>query len=364
VFEPGLNIVSTERLLALYQDYYLNPTVEEWRTLFTGIVGYDFQNFDAFIEGLGQLSRPFSTDEVLLRSNKLSGYRFGPNWRIVIKEVERHLRIDHYTHFQGFVHSVFVRDDFRDNERSQYAFGMNNTMPNLLFSRGADDKHHLILRFLKNNYHTKVMLLGGPHILDQLLTSETFLDQCKEHVHGFVNCNDAAFIDTRLCLEKGFLFNDQMINWKSGLNFYTCRAGHQHFLPIFFREEGGLVNALNTAEKIVDGDDLFEISGERVLCDCKRPRLPFRFVPHIANFPNGWDYDRILRLKGELSGRYRWLQFVKRGGTTRIYHATSSGSMPEFDKTLLIEVFGDVKFEYPGASFQIFGKLPPFWMEV
>jgi hypothetical protein len=116
--------------------------------------------------------------------------------------------------------------------------------------------------------------------------------------HKFVNCDWELF--AKKSIEPYMM--DQMVDWSTGLNFYTCDFGHKHILPMF--HEGN--NLLNLRQmEFREVDDLLEI-GKALKCACGRRRYDFEFRSHAGSWT---EFGR--GLLDQLAGVYWNLQFLE-----------------------------------------------------
>jgi hypothetical protein len=217
-----------------------------------------------------------------------------------------------------------------------------------LFSHGVIPKILLdTLREHKNR--SKTFLSGDPHTLNQIVRNEALLDELGEHVYGIVNLNDKTYCDSTGCTRRGILFNDQMINWKSGVNFYTCCHNHQHFLPIFVKRDGRFFNLLNFLT-LSDDSDIFEIEPQKELCGCGRFRMPFRFVPHFRH-----SIDVKLQFQTEV----RWVQLIQ----AEALNVYSDIELLTVDKISIESLLGSAIYK-AGQFYQLgTSKIPLLWKE-
>lgn len=133
-----------------------------------------------------------------------------------------------------------------------------------------------------------------------------------------------------------FTIKDQMVDWYTGLNFYTCCESQLHVLPTFCQTETGCKNLLNLAMPTPNKcDDLFEIKGV-VLCDCGRHRPIFDFVSHYKSCI-GINHGLISRLRDV----YYNLQFFLIDGRINVFRMCD-GEVTDTDM---------IQDEYPDCIF-------------
>jgi len=164
---------------------------------------------------------------------------------------------------------------------------------------------------------------------------------------------------------NGVWFGNIMIDWTTGVNFFTCSASKQHTLPIFALTDQGPTNLLNLApDQPQNASDRETFTALNVVkCACGQYRLAFKHLPHPESAMRQLDgtpvYDPGLVEK--LRGHYRHMQFRQSGNVVTIGHLTEDGSFP--DKDMLTDYFQtrgfEVNYEISTAPF-VCGKRPVF----
>lgn len=90
-------------------------------------------------------------------------------------------------------------------------------------------------------------LKARPFIWLYLTRQPRFLDFITKHRHlvsSIVTTDWEPFFSQSTLRQEGFWINNCMIDWQTGLNFHTCRAGHQHFLLIWGEQPGEVSKGL------------------------------------------------------------------------------------------------------------------------
>ncbi len=334
-------------LLELFNKYYECPE-RSWTELFHGLTNYSFEDYEVFLAGMVQL-KPRCKGYVPLewqKSNSQMRYLFGPP--SVKGDVESFLR------FAGSTNSYILIKDYKTYLEEGTVLSIPDIWHN--WQQVAD--------FIRKQSLTPCYIYGRPHYLNQMTANEDFLDNMADVIDGFVNTDLPAFCKTSILPKYDIHFNDQMINWKTGVNFYNCSAGHRHFLPIFLHHEGQCHNLLNIINRMdtkfgFEDDDLFRQTGPFELCECGKRRCQSDLLPHSHNFLTGKDYNDLMTLRNSLASRYRWIQFVEREGIEVLYE-TSERDMSSEDRDLILEKLPEATFKR-GETLKIWTKMPCFW---
>jgi hypothetical protein len=189
--------------------------------------------------------------------------------------------------------------------------------------------------------------LGGGHNLLCLATSD------------WEPAYDAAWFRSR-----GVYVNDNMIDWQTGLNFYTCPNGGRHFLPMFHGRGAAFDNLLNLEQDApaTAGDDAEVTGPER--CVCGRRKLGLRFVPHHSiQIPRYAEVRGAVegRLMPQLRSQLAYIQFVEgEAGLGVLYYRVGGGDLDPEEKDAVRECLGEVSFSPGDFTFCGLGKVCPY----
>jgi hypothetical protein len=198
---------------------------------------------------------------------------------------------------------------------------------NLLMNRPVMNNHRFTGRLhdIGGYYYTHTLSLEHDNLSLNLL--EDFDLVCGEPKLLLYLLRDPDFLKlTHLSISStsyepffprptGFYINDNMVDWKTGLNFYHCPYQVRHFLPIFaVGDDNYVYNLLNLSGERFPADDIFKIGTEIKHCLCGRNYLDVEFFPHYMYAivsKLGYFYD--LQLPDQLVDQYKNLQFIKNG---------------------------------------------------
>ena len=321
-----LFIESTELLDAFknYYDKHSNSVSKSFQNEIGGslyhlgsLLRYSFpSNYTYFQKQLHELwkssihehydSEPFSTSGT--SSNQPRTYRFGP-------EASHWVRILWNTMVYpfGWRPMAFLRRRGIDNEFK--ILPKKEGLYQWEIDVYLNDQHTFkLIEFLHKqiNQYGVFSILMVPEALLFLAQTPCFLDFAEKHRDqmNILSWHWEPFFKKQSFRERGIWFGNHMIDWTSGINFYTCKNGHQHVLPIFIDDS---INALNLIKQnFMNGGDNMEISSV-VHCTCGFVRPIYNHYPHFKNTIRSID-GRIffdLDLPDHLQSRYKSLQFIQ-----------------------------------------------------
>lgn len=334
--------------MSLYQSYL----EDDLKVFSKRLCNYDFSDYDPNNEELVKrwdISCKFD-ESVKIRSNGSTlstnpvDYRFGP--LPVLVEIERILKYrQHHTIF--LLGNIDGRNELVKSDKGSYEKLMH-------FDYNSPDWTPLTTSIRGRQAN---VLRSQPHTLLYLTSEESFLsaiDPYKKHIHSICTTDWEPFFRQK---HLDILVNNNTINWKTGVNFYTCEKGHRHFLPIFALHKEYGINLLNMANKrLYVNDDLFTYDPVPVVCECGRTKLNSEFVYHTGN-----SFRPQLDLIEELKDHYANLQFVRQDGRVKAYYTTKTNTMSDHDRELINSRFGEVEFISGVRLLTGLGKYYPFW---
>lgn len=334
--------MKTQDLIELYRKFHKNPINKD--DLINAIFNYSFDDLDRIIySDEFEFTFPLKIDS-FLKSNTGLKYKFYP--MDVIEKIEHHLR-----HQFPYKQKLFVRDDLF--VRKIYSDN-NCVVGNDCHS--PDFRNEIIKKIKEKTY-----IYGYANTLNQLSNDEELLINCSSKISGFYNTDVPCFVNTEKLIKHDIHLNDQMIDWKSGINFYTCIFGQKHFLPIFNIRNKKYKNLLNCSDFVSSQDDFIKIDTKRIKCDCGIFRCNFKFVPHYKNFIDGFDYEEILNLRNKLISKTRWIQFIQVQKKIHVFYETNQQEkLKKEDIDLIDEIFNKPRY-IKGKYFKIGFKIPCFW---
>lgn len=355
-------------LVQKYLNYYEEKTPESLKNLIDYFDSYGFESYyEDMVDIFNQYNMlSFFGDKCEISTNgstrEPKTFEFGPNCSFCIRMIEGRLRMRH-------AKTILVWNPiFGSGAKIRFKIteSLNNKMDFEVMGRWQMDGHILRLLEFMEECHEKwgrVNILSLPHIWICLTTNPIFRGWCEDNsqkINAFINS------DSDLCIKaiRGVRVVDQMIDWETGVNFYTCEKGERHFLPVFFMEANKSFNLLNmTVKKSVVDDEVFLGAFRR--CPCGRGSLEFGFSSHKQN--------RIVDSEGEpvrfegffdmLKGQYYSLQLYQNGlGEVSVLFCGQRvtedlGKIEDFLKARGID-----KIEFVSSKYiQIGRKRPPFW---
>ena len=239
-------------------------------------LNYDFVGYKDDLLGLEGLYRVCSCAgrSVDMISNGSSGfathYKFGP-FPSLISGVENAMR-----GIRDSSELVRVKSSYPWYDTTRFASmrvddGSRLVKLDLTSARSAD----FFGRFIPDGSTVEVT----PQVCRAMEMHEGIVRQVNEGgVRVVSTCDD-------LVCRGLFPVSDRMIDWKTGCNFYTCRCGGKHFLPIWFERDGISYNLLNPLNRTgYEVSDIFRVVSFRE-CACGRTAAEFDFVSHYLHKP-------------------------------------------------------------------------------
>jgi hypothetical protein len=336
-----------------YKKYYQHGN--NWQDLLNEIINYDFSDFESFNNEEFEINYTLKpeTDLKILTNNR-NPYFFGPVR--VLLDIENYIRYDHLgINVQS---AIFVEDSIIHNPMRKKIFFRDHRADTFIVEN-IHKNAEILIETIHKMAPSKFFITGNPHSLDQIIKHKYLLDSLKSKVCGLVNLNCPAFVNKRICASKKVYFNDQMINWRSGLNFFTCSHGHFHFLPIFKVTPEGIINLLNTSCYYCDPSDYFTVDNKVVLCECGRNKLNFDFISHKNNFFDNLNYLELMKLSNYIYTNHRLIQFVQKNNELSIL---LDQSLTNSEIKIICNFFKTNKIKlYKNQYNRVGSKYPCFW---
>lgn len=303
----------SSRLLNCYKRYYESYSDAVATELFESILDFDdFENYQQFSEECYSLclssKRPF--EAINLRTNGSTGD-------------PRKYVFSHFGFWGARIES-FLRNSA--NREVIYVFDRPFITRPALSVVDPQQSHHNHKQFLLS-FHAQtdqffeaiqdlssISMISTPNVWLYITSSKKLrstFNNCGKICQG-INTDWDIFGHLQ---HLNFPVKDQMIDWYTGLNFYTCESGHKHVLPLFHYSNGSCKNLLNLAILDKPCDDEF-IPGEQILCECGKRRLQFEFTPHKSNH---FSIDKSFI--SELQDTYINLQFWLIDGQIHVFRS-------------------------------------------
>lgn len=354
-------------MISAYHRYCHEGSPDSLREFLELAFNFDFLDYESIrdemfriyqkTELIGTQSRSLSSNGSIGRR---TSYIFGPNTNDTTYTTENYLRcyknqsiprIILYDTFPFYM----PQERFFIEERS----GVDYVIRCDLNSHRAED---FLLTFLKNlNYSKQYNFYNTLGRWQRIVNLPRIVEFLNEHPNFLLTNADSEAFFKRSIFNR--VVNDQMIDWKSGLNFYTCPEGTIHFIPLFVITEHRSYNLLNLADKQGwENSDLFEVSAERRICSCGKPYFPLTFIPHVSHSPiheGRYLYD--ISLAERLTSRYNNIHFIQRSHSEMdISYSLMEGEM--LDEEVLRATFPLTLTFRPNTVFRIGrGKQLVFW---
>jgi hypothetical protein len=351
-------------MLKAYTEYYRQPSLQNAKKLWEQILNYDYKEpLDELASLRSSISPRLQLSDCFLSSNgSIDGvrqYTFGPHTKFWLRQIED------CTKYRLTSKYVLLNTSFK-TRNTEFIF---KKVP---LSEVSDDAVYYVgsiqlqlpgaIEFLINKLQRigKHTIYTFPNNWLYLLSRPEFREYLSNSQTSGMSTNWEGFYPTP---PTDIHFNDNMVNWTTGMNFYTCPHGTKHFLPLFVPTPEGIVNLINlTRPALWPVDDLMIISPETKQCPCGRPFREFEYTPHINKSvvsSNGKIiYD--LSLANRLKSSYLSLQFIQYGKVVHVLYIADRG----LDKEIIKEYFGEhgLKTKFIRDRYlELNDKFPVFW---
>lgn len=347
--------MSSDLLNAYVQFYDRTDDPKAFAHLLHAAIDFDFPS-DTFetLKRVAELKREVKERRFLARhhrkleSNRQTKYDFGTDKEAdVIGQVERFLRGPGNWLVVG--NSYFVGKNLSGPKLVDHG-----TFESLKFNPAVPSD--LDYFDAEINRLQPVNIIATPSMWVSLTTHKYAVDTLLKNrslISTLCNSDHELF-----CKNLSIPINDQMVDWTSGGNFYTCTAGRKHWLPFFVHTDGKVNNLLNLASDYATSNDSWHF-GATEECPCGKTRMDFSFTSHIdQNIPS----TRISRdWLNELHDEYNHLQFYEFSDGIRVFYSVSGEftDQPEIEARLR-SVYGSVTF-YENMAMACGRKFYNFW---
>jgi hypothetical protein len=282
------------------------------------------------------LSTPSVSASRTFITNQLIEYRFGPFDERILTTVEGRLEEAKEDH-------VVVNVNPQQNVVGRYYVAINPF---------SEDWESSLFRYFYWNPSIR-RLYAQPSCLIFLLRSQRIVDYLRDGGVGVISTGEPMMFNRSLCSD--IYLNDKMINWRSGLNFWTCRHGGSHWLPLFTRRSGRLYNLLNLADKSgIEEDDLHSLEPGDV-CRCGVRSGKVNVVSHYRNSPVRRSLADVQSLFNRLEGTYFNFQYIETTDGSHLLYTALKGN----DESILRE-WSDCRL-WPGSFMKVGRKRPAIW---
>ena len=287
-----------------------------------------------------------------------NAYGFGPYGKYWVCNIERFLKgnqIAHTITIDSHLHSSHLMSIPQHSVTPNYALSKSclsiDLKDSVVFSQ-------VILQAYSR--YGRINLLTTPNVALYLLTNKLYaalIDYHNAHIHSIITINTDPFYP------RHKIMCDQMINWQTGLNYYTCQHGGTHILPLFTND---LRNALNAyANKALAPplcDDLFCLKKIKY-CRCGKMAYELKYIPHIHNqIKKDGVIIRPFEIANKLISCYYSLQFEQNNNDITVHYVTKDNNSQDLE--MIYEHFKQYNFNVilsKNTIFKVGQKLPAFW---
>lgn len=287
-------------------------------------------------------------------------YRFGPHfewWKSVIWR-RRYLPLGERRIFRLIV-------DFEKTDLPRLVPSMSTLHKDTILSGRLTENHAAeivtILRAGSISNDSHATLVAEPDHFLFLSTSSHFITFCQlaELQFNIVSHLWEPFFDHSAF---GTHVSDVMMDWSTGVNFYTCSAGFYHSMPLTANGQN-LLNLNSLPEGWSGPSDLFAPLGI-IPCTCGKSRLDFNFHAH-AECNISRERGHSLALATKLVTPLQSIQFHQNGDTITIFYYSPEETLRQDDIDMLDAYWSHYGFTLawrPQEFFQTPGyKRPTFF---
>jgi hypothetical protein len=346
-----------------YAQYYADPSFVNAEALWDCILKYDFtESLDGLVELRKRIPPQPHLADFVFHSNGSTGqprhFQFGPHCGYWLRQIEDIVKYRRTNRFVYLANSITTHDRHlrfgelpADYNSFPYAasvrFDYSDAVPFLI------DKLQNIGEFgLDTSPNNWLYLFSNNKFVNFLCRSRltSALSTCWELI-----CKDPPF---------GIHLNDNMVNWSTCMNFYTCSHRTKHFLPTFVPTKFGIINLLNLSQPAMwPLDDLMVIRHPVLVCPCGAAYQHFRFTPHVTHTIRSSSGQIVhpQELAKQLMSCYINLQFVQLGQTVDVLFIVDGDML---DTSIISEYFATYGLKtnfLRNKYFKIVSKLPVFW---
>ena len=274
-------------LVRYYREYYREQTPSAFDDLFRCMLDYDFSSYHEDMRRVFAMHSQAKCmgDTCILTSGGSSNgsrthYFFGPNFHEVKFSLEGFLRMsENKTLLIAKSEGLNTPRLFEEPNPPQYDL-------QVVGDWAMADHIEFLFDTVEALYSDfgPINLCALPCLWLGLTCDPRFVERTSLNSHkinALVNTDNIACFRGVSCPVR-----DQMFDWRSGVNFYTCGRGRRHFLPVFLCSSPSschsLINMKRTSGRC---DDVVSIDLSPAGCPCGLPSAFMEFVPHERNYP-------------------------------------------------------------------------------
>jgi hypothetical protein len=342
-------------LKTAYENYYNDPSQESADKLLNEVKNFDFDEDLKHLQELAENNPLF--DEHVFTAQEIGN-------KTEISEVA----------MLGFATSSLTTNG-STNGPTAYAFGPNynywreNVTKELRNPEGVQNEINLETH--KGSLVDSIERSEGPVWLSGRPTDFIF-PTTDPKLADYLRANSDKIkylttYDTEPLMRKSIYHNDQMIDWRSGLNFHTCRFGNKHVLPTFAFLEGNKVrNLLNMhPSSVVEMSDTFNMKGF-FKCPCGSTACDLEFLPHYKKAIRNKHEEPFYmpELMNELDGSYINLQFLQENTGGKVWIYVTPNEVPQSDYDHIRDVLSSKGLDSEllmNRYFMVGRKMIHFW---
>lgn len=350
-------------MLLAYRNYCDSPSNQTAQLLLEALIDSDIQNHQELIDIWAYGRRKQHGYVQLNTSGSTSGlcrqYTFGPMAEFWIVNLERTIKFPKYNK-PIFISSnlllyplkkdcVSLMSAPKDSPRSAYIVTTR-------FNRRNVDE---LISKIDGITTNESILWADPNVWLYLTSDNDFCSflERKSNI-SLLSTNWESFYKKQRLQQNGVYINDNMIDWYSGFNFFTCKYGSKHALPLFAQNDYGVVNLLNLTGDIIEASDLLVPTSK---CICGKTKIAF--IPHLKTQIKSYDGRFLynLDLVERFQSVYQHMQFIQHQNLISVLYC---GEMNEHDKAIINDFITNQGFDcelVENKFLKVSSKLPVFY---
>lgn len=354
-------------LVELYERYAYQINIKNAKKLLDAVLDYEFDNFHSDMHEIKKIHQlkskigSYNQDLSILESNgstsnNCSTYCFKPNFNFWHNHLNESIRNPYnFLNLQNMqlTHMNYGKEDFKVLYKKEI-----NTIF-LIYNFFSFEAYDKLIDFLKKCDTQDNKIISKPNELIPILTNKELSLELSKKCKVIMSSCDMAVLPNTF---KSYL-NNNMLSWKSGIYFYTCKKNNKHFLPLHYNLDGNNFNILNFSLPLVSESSDFIEYGDKINCDCGRARIDAKFIGHKKNMIEK-NNKFVLESFGEnITGHYLWLQLFL-DAKNELYIAYRSNELKK-DIEKFLDILKPNKFHLlKNKKIRIGkGKFPIIWKE-
>lgn len=237
--------MNSDDLFRAFESFYTQPGNERSIVRLINVaINYNFpaDTFETLFE-IAKLKKRLNSYRFLAHHNRIMQSNTGSRYSFV---TEMFYVLEYFENFiKGSNVLVLLNSYYLGRESQEPQFFQVNPYPIIQSNLSLQDHVDYLEKHIVSS-DEPVNLMATPSVWVPLTTHDygiEMLSRNQDKIQSIINTDFDMFLRKKN-LPK-IPLNDQMIDWSSGGNFYTCHYGVRHWLPLFSIHDGKYNNLLN-----------------------------------------------------------------------------------------------------------------------